>query len=157
VALLGLGVWLLTVSTTVWQFGLAYGVLVGVGMAATQQVVTAALVANWFERHRGFAQSLLATAGALGWMVVVPANMVIERTYNWMTMYRIMGTVLLGVVMPAVLIFIRNRPEDVGMQPYGADESTPVPGPTTPASAGIPLSQAVRTMQMGKLIYLGFT
>src|SRR5687767_5515680 len=64
VALLGLGVWLLTVSTTVWQFGLAYGVLVGVGMAATQQVVTSALVANWFLRNRGFAQSLLATAAA---------------------------------------------------------------------------------------------
>jgi Major Facilitator Superfamily len=74
VALLGLGVWLLTVSTTVWQFGLAYGVLVGIGMAAMQQVVTATLVANWFERHRGFAQSLLATAGAIGWMIVVPAR-----------------------------------------------------------------------------------
>jgi sugar phosphate permease len=39
---------------------------------------------------------------------------------------------------------------------YGANESTPLPRPTTTASAGIPLSQAVRTMQMGKLIYLGF-
>jgi sugar phosphate permease len=156
VVLLGLGVWLLTVSTTVWQFGLAYGVLVGVGMAATQQVVTSALVANWFERNRGFAQSLLATAGAIGWMIVVPANMFIERTYDWTTMYRIMGTVLLVVVVPAILICIRNRPEDVGMQPYGADDATPTPGPTTTASAGIPLSQAVRTMQMWKLIYLGF-
>jgi sugar phosphate permease len=114
------------------------------------------LVANWFERNRGFAQSLLATAGAIGWMIVVPANMFIERTYNWTTMYRIMGTVLLVVVVPAILIFIRNRPEDVGMQPYGADDATPTPGPTTTASAGIPLSQAVRTMQMWKLIYLGF-
>jgi len=148
VALLGLGVWLLTVSTTVWQFSLAYGVLVGVGMAATQQVVTATLVANWFERHRGFAQSLLATAGAIGWMMVVPANMFIERTYNWTTMYRIMGTVLLVIVVPTIWIFIRNRPEDIGMQPYGADHATPTPEPTTATSAGTPLSQAVRTMQM---------
>jgi sugar phosphate permease len=155
-ALLGLGVWLLTVSTTVWQFGLAYGVLVGIGMAATQQVVTSTLVANWFERNRGFAQSLLATAAAIGWMIVVPANMFIERTYNWMTMYRLMGTILLVVVVPAIFIFIRNRPEDVGMQPYGADDFTPAPGPTNTALAGTPLSQAVRTMQMWKLIYLGF-
>jgi sugar phosphate permease len=156
VALLGLGVWLLTVSTTVWQFGLAYGVLVGVGLAATQQVVTATLVANWFRRNRGFAQSLLATAAAIGWMIVVPANMFIERTYNWMTMYRVMGTILLAGIVPAILIFIRNRPEDVGLQPYGADDATPTPGPTNTASAGMRLTQAVRTIQMWKLIYLGF-
>lgn len=156
VALLGLGVWLLTISTTVWQFGLAYGVLVGIGMAATQQVVTSTLVANWFHRHRGFAQSLLATAAASGWMLVVPVNMFIERTYNWMTMYRIMGTVLLVFVVPVIFLFIRDRPEDVGLQPYGADAVTPTPGPTHTASAGMPLSHAVRTMQMWKLIYLGF-
>jgi hypothetical protein len=98
----------------------------------------------------------MATAGAIGWMMVVPANMFIERTYNWMTMYRIMGTVLLVVVVPTIWIFIRNRPEDMGMQPYGADGATPMPEPTTASSAGIPLSQAVRTMQMWKLIYLGF-
>ncbi len=125
VALLGLGVWLLTVSNTVWQFGLAYGILVGVGMAATAQVVTSALVANWFQRHRGFAQSLLGSAAAVGWMIVVPANMFVEQTYNWMTMYRIMGAVLLVLVMPVTVLFIRNRPEDVGMQPYGADDAEP--------------------------------
>ena len=156
VTLLGIGVWLLTASTTVWHFGLAYGILVGVGMAATQQVVTSALVANWFQRNRGFAQSLLGSAAAVGWMLVVPANMFIERTYNWMTMYRIMGTVLLVLVVPLIFVFIRNRPEDVGMQPYGADDSTPTPGPTSTAPAGIPISQAVRTAQMWKLVYLGF-
>jgi sugar phosphate permease len=156
VALLGLGVWLLTVSTTVWQFGLAYGVLVGVGMAATQQVVTSTLVANWFQRHRGFAQSLLGSAAAVGWMLVVPANMFVERMYNWMTMYRTMGTILLVLVVPVILLFIRNRPEDLGMQPYGAEDSAPTPGPSNPAPAGIPISQAVHTAQMWKLLYLGF-
>ena len=156
VALLGLGVWLLTVSTTVWQFGLAYGVLVGVGFAATQQVVTSALVANWFQHNRGFAQALLGSAPAVGWMLVVPANMFVERTFNWMTMYRIMGAVLLVLVVPVIVLFIRNRPEDAGLQPYGADNAAPTPGPTPAVPAGIPLSQATRTAQMWKLVYLGF-
>ena len=155
-ALLGLGVWLLTVSTTVWQFGLAYGVLVGVGMAATQQVVTSTLVANWFQRHRGLAQSLLATAGAIGWMIVVPANMFVERAYNWRTMYRIMGMLLLMLVVPVIVIFIRNRPEDIGMQPYGAEDSAPPAGPSHTAPAGLSISHALRTAQMWKLVYLGF-
>jgi sugar phosphate permease len=61
VVLLGLGVWLLTVSTTVWQFGLAYGVLVGIGMAATQQVVTSTLVANWFQAPCSIIRLLTST------------------------------------------------------------------------------------------------
>ncbi len=156
VVLLGVGAWLLTVSTSVWQFGLAYGFLVGVGLAATQQVVASTLVANWFQRNRGFAQSLLGSAPAVGWMLVVPANMFVERTYNWMTMYRTMGTILLALVVPLIFVFIRNRPEDVGMQAYGANETTPMPGPAPAVAAGIPISQAVRSPQMWKLVYLGF-
>ncbi len=41
VAGLGLTVWLLTVATTIWQFGLAYGLLGGLALAATRQVVAA--------------------------------------------------------------------------------------------------------------------
>ena len=156
VILLGIGVWLLTVSTTVWQFGLAYGILAGVGMSATQQVVTSTLVANWFQSYRGFAQSLLGSAAAVGWMIVVPANMFVERTYNWMTMYRIMGTILLVLVVPVIFLFIRNRPEDMGMQPLGAGDSTPSSRATNTAPAGMPMSEAIRTAQMWKLVYLGF-
>ena len=46
VACLGVTVWLLTVATTIWQFGLAYGLLGGLGLAATRQVVAATLVGN---------------------------------------------------------------------------------------------------------------
>ena len=158
VLLLGLGVWLLTVSTTIWQFALAYGLLVGLGMAATQQVVTSTLVANWFIRHRGLVQSMIGSAAAVGWMIVVPVNMFLERTYDWMTMYRIMGTVLLIGVVPLVWVFIRNRPEDMGLQPLGeVAPGTPAPATTGSAPpAGVSLRQALSTVRMWKLIYLGF-
>ncbi len=115
VTLLGLGVWLLTTATTVWQFGLAYGLLGGVGLAATQQVVASTLVANWFVRHRGLAQSIVGSAGAVGWMLVVPANMFLERAYGWTTMYRTLGAVLLIRMLPLVWVFIRNCPEDMAL------------------------------------------
>ena len=157
VACLGVTAWLLTVATTIWQFGLAYGVLGGLGLAATRQVVAATLVGNWFAQRRGLVQGMVGSAGALGEMLVVPLNLFIERDYGWQSMYRGMGTVLLVGVLPCIWAFVRNRPEDVGLQPYGA--SSPKRAETTRAARaadGIPFRQALAQPQTWVLVYLGF-
>jgi sugar phosphate permease len=157
VACLGVTVWLLTVATTIWQFGLAYGVLGGLGLAATRQVVAATLVANWFRQRRGLVQGMVGSAGALGEMLVVPLNLFIARDYGWQGMYRGMGTVLLVGVLPFILAFVRNRPEDVGLHPYGttSPERTAAKGSGRPTD-GIPFRQALTQPQTWILIYLGF-
>lgn len=157
VACLGMTVWLLTVATTIWQFGLAYGVLGGFGLAATRQVVAATLVGNWFVQRRGLVQGMVGSAGALGEMLVVPINLFIERDYGWQRMYRGMGTVLLVGVLPFIWAFVRNRPEDIGLHPYG---TTSPRGATTAepsrSTEGIPFRQALAHPQTWVLIYLGF-
>ena len=157
VACLGVTVWLLTVATTVWQFGLAYGLLGGLGLAATRQVVAATLVGNWFLQGRGLVQGLVGSAGALGEMLVVPLNLFIARDYGWQHMYRSMGTVLLVAVLPCIWAFVRNRPEDVGMRPYGttSPRRTATMGSSRPAD-GIPFRQALAHPQAWILVYLGF-
>lgn len=157
VGVLGIGAWLLTAATTVWQFGLAYGLLIGVGLAATQQVVAATLVSNWFVQQRGFAQSWVSSAPALGWMLIVPANMFIERTYDWTVMYRVMGTILLIGVVPFIWAFIRNHPKDIGQRPYGEGADTPSAPSASPAPVqGVALREALYSAKMWKLVYLGF-
>jgi sugar phosphate permease len=157
VACLGVTVSLLTLATTIWQFGLAYGVLGGLGLAATRQVVAATLVGNWFLLRRGLLQGMVGSAGALGEMLVVPLNLFLERDYGWQQMYRSMGTVLLLGVLPLIWAFVRNRPEDVGLHPYGITPpgraATPGPGR---AAEGIPFRQALVSPQTWALIYLGF-
>jgi sugar phosphate permease len=157
VACLGVTVWLLTVATTIWQFGLAYGLLGGLGLAATRQVVAATLVSNWFLQRRGLLQGMVGSAGALGEMLVVPLNLFNARDYGWQGMYRSMGTVLLIGVLPCIWAFVRNRPEDIGLHPYGAmspKRAAPT-GLSRPAD-GIPFRQALAQPQTWILIYLGF-
>jgi sugar phosphate permease len=157
VVLLGVSVWWLTVATTVWQFGLAYGLLGGVGLAATQQVVGSTLVANWFVRHRGLALSVVGSAAAMGWMIIVPANMVLERAYGWTMMYRALAATLLIGILPLVWTVIRNRPEDMGVRPYGEGlPGEPVATGADGATADVTLRQALRAFGTWKLIYLGF-
>jgi sugar phosphate permease len=157
VACLGVTVWLLTVATTIWQFGLAYGVLGGFSLAATRQVVAATLVGNWFILRRGLVQGMVGSAGALGEMLVVPLNMFLERDYGWQHMYRSMGTVLLVGVLPFIWAFVRNRPEDIGLHPHGT--TLPRQAATTGESRpveGIPFRAALGQPQTWVLIYLGF-
>lgn len=157
VACLGVTVWLLTAATTIWQFGLAYGLLGGLGLAATRQVVAATLVGNWFVQRRGLVQGMVGSAGALGEMLVVPMNMFLERDYGWQVMYRSMGAVLLAGVLPLVLAFVRNRPEDIGLQSYGARAPGRTATSTSPRpTEGIPFRQALAHPQTWILIYLGF-
>ena len=157
VACLGVTVWLLTMATTIWQFGLTYGVLGGFGLAATRQVVAATLVGNWFLQRRGLVQGMVGSAGALGEMLVVPLNLFLERDYGWQSMYRSMGTVLLVGVLPSIWAVVRNRPEDVGLHPYGSTSprQTATTGPSR-AAEGIPFREALAHPQTWVLIYLGF-
>ena len=157
VALLGLSLWLVTVSTTVWQFALAYGLLGGLGFAAVTPVVGNTLTANWFIRHRGLVQSMVTSSVAIGWMIVVPVNVFLERSHGWTTMYRGWGTAMLIVMLPLIWAFVRNRPEDMGLRPYG-EEDAGAPATTTagPPNLGIPLREALRTLQTWQIVYLGF-
>lgn len=155
VALLGLGVWLSTVSTTIWQFALAYGLLGGVGFTASSQVVGSTLIANWFVRRRGLLQSMVNSAPAVGWMLLVPVNVFLVRAYGWAMMYRAIGSVLLIGMLPLIWVFIRNRPEDIGLQPAGETDAGPAPRADA-SPPGIPLHQAIRQPRTWKLLYLGF-
>jgi hypothetical protein len=68
-----------------------------------------------------------------------------------------LSTVVLITGITCIWAFVRNRPEDVGMQPYGTTSSrrTATTGSSRPAD-GIPFRQALAHPQTWTLVYLGF-
>jgi len=100
---------------------------------------------------------MVGSVGALGEMLVVPLNLFLERDYGWQSMYRSMGTVLLAGVLSCIWPFVRNRPEDIGVQPYGISSPKRAETTRTPRPAdGIPFRQALAQPQTWVLVYLGF-
>ena len=75
---------------------------------------------QWWVRRRGFVMGLtgVATAllgsgsfpGLITWMIGL---------YGWRTSYILLGFGVLAIMVPLGAIFIRNRPEDYGLQPDG--------------------------------------
>jgi MFS family permease len=105
---------------------LCYGVLVGAGVATGAVMAAQAGLARWFVRRRSLALSVLYSAGAIGGFVAAPLlNRLIEATGTWRAGWWLLAA-LTSVAVGLVLLFVRERPEDVGQSADGF--AAPAPG-----------------------------
>ena len=138
--LIGCGLLLLGVSTSLWQFYLFYGLLVGFGIGCIGFVSNTALLSQWFRRGRGRAMGF-ATMGLGFGILVVPVVQALITRYGWRAAVMLLGAVVLATLAPLNAVFQRRRPEDVGQLPDGdfVDAANAAPaaadaGPERPAS-----------------------
>ena len=119
------GAGLTTQMTSPWQLYLLWGVLVG-GATGAVAVPLAAIVANrWFSTRRGLVTGMLTASNAGGQLVFLPLLAWLVTDYGWRTAAAFDRAAALLVVVPLALVFLRDRPRDVGLRPYGADEPEP--------------------------------
>ena len=122
------GAGLTTFMSEPWQLYLLWGIVVGLG-AGTMATVFAATVANrWFVQRRGLVVGLLTAASATGQLIFLPFLGYLAQEQGWRYVSLTVAISTLAVV-PVVLLFLRNRPEDVGLRAYGATESDPIAPP----------------------------
>ncbi|HEX6548793.1 MAG TPA: MFS transporter [Candidatus Dormibacteraeota bacterium] len=102
-----------------WQLALLWGVFVGLGTGSMASVLGATIANRWFVRRRGAVLGVLTAAGATGQLVFLPSLAWLAVTFGWR--YAAL-TVTAGalLVLPLALTFLRSRPSDVGVHPYGA-------------------------------------
>ena len=82
--LLGLGLVLASRATSLLEFQLIYGVVVGVAAGAVF-VPTMATVTGWFEKHRSLAVSLVSAGMGMAPMTISPFASWLITTYDWRT------------------------------------------------------------------------
>ena len=97
---------------------LGYSLLRGFGIGGLL-LASRTLAAQWFERRRGRALSLVTLGGSLSLAVVPLANDLLIERFGWRAAWRIDAVVIWLVLLPVVALFVRGRPEDVGQRPDG--------------------------------------
>jgi len=134
-ALLAVSVALTTKMRAEWQLMLLWGVLVGTGTGVTSLVLAAVVATRWFDERRGLVIGALSAANATGQLLFLPslAQLVDER--GWRTAAFAVAAAAV-VVFVIVLIFMRDRPEDIGLRRYGQRDGE---GGSAPAKAMAPL------------------
>ncbi len=124
-----------------WQLMLLWGVIVGAGTGMTALVLAATIVNRWFTLHRGLVLGVLTASTATGQLIFLPVMASTVEHFGWrQAVLLIAGALMLAI--PLVAIFLRDRPADLGLLPYGATVAPPV----APVAKTNPAVEAVRCL-----------
>ena len=130
-ALVGGGLLLATRMTHFWHLVLFWGIMLGIGSGMTALVLSAVVSNRWFERHRGLVVGLLTASSATGQLIFLPVGAWLIERFGWrMAVMPVFAAC--AVVALLVWLLMRNRPNDLGLTPYGAAPGTAV-APPSPA------------------------
>ncbi|XTP11044.1 MFS transporter [Streptomyces albus subsp. chlorinus] len=109
-----------------WQLVLCWGLLVGVGSGSMALAFAATVANRWFVARRGLVSGILTAGSATGQLVFLPLLALLVEGAGWRSAALVVCGAALTVV-PLVVWLLRDRPEDIGLRPYGAG-----PGYETP-------------------------
>lgn len=82
-------------------------------------LLTTVPVTNWFVAKRGRAVAIAATGGMIGTATMSLLAALLINTIGWRWSWATFGIVALVGILPAYALFMRRRPEDVGLLPDG--------------------------------------
>ena len=118
--LLAVGLLICSRLTELWQFYLAYGVLVSLGVSVAGWTPCVTMINRWFSARLGLALGIASGGIGVGIMVVVPVVQILISNFGWREAFvALAGFVFFGL-LPVGLIVLRGRPEDLGQQVDGA-------------------------------------
>ncbi|MRG87226.1 MFS transporter [Salinibacillus xinjiangensis] len=84
------------------------------------------LVPQWFMAKRGKALSLMAIGTFVSSALFPPLNTFLNNTIGWRYTWVFWGVLLLVIFVPIAFVFVRNKPEDVGLEMDGKKTNYPV-------------------------------
>ena len=112
------GYLLMSQSTSLWHMYVGYGLMGGLAFGIGVGPFLA-IIARWFDKHRGLALGLASSAAHMGVIVFSPAISVFEGAYGWR-----LATIWLAILPFAALIFaaavVPRDPAEIGLLPNGA-------------------------------------
>jgi sugar phosphate permease len=142
-ALVAAGVASTSMMQHAWQLILMWGFVVGAGTGFLATVLSAMVAARWFTARRGLVVGVLSGGAATGQLLFLPAMATIASNFGWRTTVLAIAAVACAVI-PLVLLFMRDRPADVGLMPYG---ETGTPAAATAAPKGNPVTLAFAALR----------
>ncbi|MCX8116406.1 MAG: MFS transporter [Desulfobacterota bacterium] len=128
VLLMGLGLLLCTQIDSLFDFYFYFGIIAGVGVTCLSISPFTALLSHWFEKKRGTANGLASLGIGLGPLVFAPLLQYLIQARGWAFAFSIFGLLVFAIPLPLIALFLRHRPEDLGLHVDGVS-SPPCPTP----------------------------
>lgn len=121
---------LLSLANALWQLYVLYSVI-GIGLGSAGAVPISVAISNWFTRRRGLAIGITMIGFALGALLVTLLTSYLIEAFSWRAAFLAMGILVWAFVIPPIALFMKTRPQDMGLLPDG---DPPREVPLTPES-----------------------
>ena len=110
---------LLTYTEHLWQFLLLYGLFGGLAELGGGFVILITVLPKWFVAKRGRALGIATMGVGLGALLFPGTVSALVDAEGWRSAWVWFGAVT-GTIWLLLALFVRTRPEDVGLRPDGA-------------------------------------
>ena len=117
--LLSIGAGLSTFMQAAWQMVVLWGLIIGLGTGSLSNVFGTVIATRWFARYRGVVLGIFSAATATGQLIFLPFFAKILETHTWHSIFFFISGATL-FFMAVIGLLMRDKPEDVGLSPYGA-------------------------------------
>jgi MFS family permease len=123
-ACLGGAFFLAAGMSSLWQFYLLVGVLIGLGVSLNGMVPGSALLSRWYRGRLSVALGIAYSAVGVGTLVFVPLAQYLVTRHDWRVAYKVFGASLLAL-LPFILFavpwgrFAAGHPEVHGARAKG--------------------------------------
>jgi sugar phosphate permease len=117
-AVVAMAVALTVFMKSLWELLVLWGFCVGAGTGVTALVLAAVVANRWFDKNRGLVLGALTAANATGQLLFLPGLARMLERHGWRSVsLTVAGAAV--VVFFVVLIWMRDRPSDLNLTPYG--------------------------------------
>lgn len=122
---LGFGLVLLASSLVIGPFTIfiSFVAIRGLGQGSLGLVSTTA-IAQWFRKRRGRVLALSMMVFAVFQRFYLPWMQSFIEDNGWRAAWVLSGVMMLVLVLPLLGVFVRDRPEDFGLEPDGGTPTT---------------------------------
>jgi MFS family permease len=120
IAIAGTGMILMNYITQVWQYYVAWGAFIGLGLNIGLTVACDKMINDWFIRRRGLAQGIKFGLISIFGIVVVQVVTLLIDWHGWRFTCFLWGLIMLAGIPLAYILIKPRRPEYYGLLPDGA-------------------------------------
>ncbi len=98
-----------------------YGVYIVAGIAGggSSTMPYSKVVSHWFDKQRGLALALAAMGAGLGSLIMPLFAQELISGLGWRDAYLVIGATVFVITIPTVVLWLKERPEDMGLTTDG--------------------------------------
>ena len=118
-----------------WQLIALWGFVVGASTGSIALVFAATVANRWFVQKRGIVVGVLTASSATGQLIFLPGLSYMAKESGWQSVSSTIAIVSIALV-PIIWLFLKEKPSDAGVLPYGAPDNWIAPEKNT-MNAGV--------------------